>query len=418
MESAFPKLIIASILILFIVFLYKPNRLSMLYIFFRPLVQPFATKGLPLIGHIPVTAPLPIYIILYTVTACIFNKRFTFLPPNIIALYFFLLFSSFSFLNSMDTVVSIGHLLKFFTAISLYILVYNAINSIENAKNVLKAICISTILPMLYGFYQYVTKTGGGDEYFGGVSRVSSFLGGWNEYGIFLCLAMCAAMIVIFHEQIRIKKLFYISLLILMVISSVLALNRGSWITFSAALSLAYFPYRKKIKLRWFFIAGFFIFIFFADVIADRFFELSTTTSWGMSQNTFTGRIEFWKKLSTLLGDHPFVGYGLGTSRIVATKFFNSTHVPHNDYLSLALETGFLGVIFYLFFLIKEFVNNVKVSFLKENWKINYPIFVMFFYWTTLSLTQNMIYNVIVFPIFMTILAAGRKWNKILHENQ
>jgi hypothetical protein len=72
-----------------------------------------------------------------------------------------------------------------------------------------------------------------------------------------------------------------------------------------------------------------------------------------------------------------------------------------------------VGALLYIIFLLRELFFNIKLLFDKRNWFINYPMLAAVIYWIMLSTTQNIIYNVAIFPMFMALIAVSRKWNEL-----
>jgi O-antigen ligase len=209
----------------------------------------------------------------------------------------------------------------------------------------------------------------------------------------------------------RSQRIFLILIIASLAVSMLLSRNRGQWIALTTGLFFAYTGYMNKLKIRWFVIAGALIGIIFSGMIIERFSELEEENQWGHSKNTFENRQENWKTAVSIVPNHFFTGHGIGTSKMVWEKEFGREHVPHNDYLRLVLETGIFGLSFYLLFLFTVLVKNVMLISDKTNWFINYPSLALIIYWMLHSAFQNIIYNVIVFPIFMALVALAAKWN-------
>ncbi|MFV9644336.1 MAG: O-antigen ligase family protein [Desulfobacterales bacterium] len=315
-------------------------------------------------------------------------------------------------MNTSDYIVSMAHVLKIATAVFMYLLIYNGIQTNSDARKVLYSIVIATIIPMLIGYYQFFTLTGG-TGVMGILNRVKGTLVMANEYGIFLSIGLCAALMLLLQENGRFRRVFLICSAVSIAISSILALNRGTWIALTASFLFAYPFYRTKVKAKWFFIVGLIMAIFFSGIILERFMQLGETMPWGGTQNTFSRRIDMWKTISSLLHVHPVAGFGIGTSNLVTSKFFRIDNVPHNDYLRLLLEIGIPGVLLYILFLAKELYRNIRLPFDKKYWVINFPTLVMVTYWIIMSSVQNIIYDVINFPLFLTLLAVSRRWNEM-----
>lgn len=403
-----PKIVVLFLASILIFLSTSPLSLIRAYIFFRPLVQPFANQHLTLFGSIPINTPLPLIVIFYSFLGCIFRKDFSIIVPKVIPLYLLLYWSIFSLYNTKFYLASIGFIFKILTAVSVYLFVYNAIQSTEDIKNMLKTICAICFVSIIWSFYQFIFRKG--KIWFDGIVRIHSFLVGANEYGIFLSLCLIATllMIMIFDS----KNKFYKFLFIMIIIASILALNRGSWIAMSSALILGYFFFHNKIKFRYIIGPILIVFIVFSPIIILRFSEWSE----GTPGNTFLARINMYKIILKLIPYHPFIGFGIGTADLLFQDLFGIRAWPHNDYLRLALEIG-IGVIFYVYFLF-----SVLFLFLKnryKNWKFNFCFVVLLLYWIIISIPQNIINDVINFPLFMALVACGVKYiNLIATENK
>jgi len=393
---------------------FSPLKFSMFYILFRPLVQPFATEHYTLLTSIPLTGVFPIIVILYSFVTCSFRKDYTLMVPNAIFLYILIFFSSLSFLYTISYTDSIFQLLKIITALALYNLVYNAIKSTKDAKMILLSIVLTSIIPMFTGYYQFFTKTGH-ETYFGTAGRATGGFGFANMFGIFLALCFSAVLMLLFQEKGKFKRICLISILSSIIISSLIALNRGSWIAISASILFSIPFYKKKIHVRWFVIGAVLIGIFFSGLIVERFVALEEIKH-GASQNTFKGRINMWENIIKLIPQQPITGFGIGNSRQIFEKFYGERHVPHNDYLMLLLEIGFVGALLYILFLCLELFQYLKLRSEQKLWFINFPTLMVIFYWIIISSTQNIIHNVTTFPIFLTIIATAKRWNEISHK--
>jgi hypothetical protein len=82
------------------------------------------------------------------------------LVPNFLPLYILIFVGSLSFINSPSLSISIAHLIRLISWISLGVIVYNAISHRKDVVKVLAAISYSSIVPMIFGYYQYFLKRG------------------------------------------------------------------------------------------------------------------------------------------------------------------------------------------------------------------------------------------------------------------
>ena len=406
----FIKIISILIMIIMGICAFHPLYFALFYNFFRPIVQPWAINHYALFPGGQITALFSLLFIAITMFLVILKKEYKLFPPNVLPLYLLLYFSICSFLNSTDIILSIANILKIFTGVAMYVLTYNAVKSPEDAKKVLWGLQISTIIPMLYGYYQYFTGTGssyGGDI----ANRVGSFFHQPNAMGEFICINLCASFLLLFIEKTRWKRIALFIIIGSMLVSLLLSLHRGSWIALSTAFIIAYFPFFKKVKLRWYLISGLLIVITAMPIIINRFNQLSQINQWGQSRNTFSGRVDFWKILLKMVPEHPFVGYGIG----ITEKMFPT--IPHNDFIRLLFETGVFGVFFYIIYIFVEWFHNIVNIKKKECWYIYYSALVCTTYWIIISFAQNLIFSVSILPVFMMFLGVTRKYPFIDKKN-
>ena len=412
-----PKLVTAVIILVMMGLALSPLNFGVFYILFRPLVQQWALEQYTLFAGLPLTALFAIIVITYSIALCLVRRDFRILTPNSTPLYVLLLFSVLSFMNSLNPVQSITHFLKILTAVAFYNLIYNAIKNISDAKRVAFALVLSSILPMLIGYFQFFFEAG--RRGLGGVAnRVAGTLGMANAYGIFLALCFCAGLILLLQKEIAGRRKILIVILSSIIVSTVIALNRGTWIALAAALFFSYFSYRQFIKARWIVIPFVVISLVFSGMIIQRFLQLEETEHW-QKTNTLKSRFEFWQATMRLVPEHPVAGHGLGTAKIVSAQYFRVAAVPHNDYVRLLLEIGLPGLLFYILFLLRELYRNVRLVFYPKNWAVNFPVLVCVTYWLIISSVQNIVYHQVNFPLFLALIAISRRWNELSGaENQ
>ena len=76
------------------------------------------------------------------------------------------------------------------------------------------------------------------------------------------------------------------------------------------------------------------------------------------------GRVGFWKEAVSMIKDYPLLGVGLNAYSEVAPRYkVNWGGYPHNCYLHMAVEIGFLGLLFFLWILGRIF--RMALKFLK-----------------------------------------------------
>lgn len=364
--------------------LLKPARALSAYIITRPMIQPFIFLQHTVLG-IPYAyiwgGMLPV---LYLVNLTL--RRWVLVCHKMIPLFIILFLSAFSMAVSIDAVASVAGIVKIIAAIAAYGVAYNIVKDTESAENIIKAIVISSIVPLLFGFYQSIT--GEYDQLWESVTqRTNSVFGVGNGYGIYLSITMCALMILLLQKGMSKKtRLVYLAIFAGMAASQVLALNRGTWIALSGAIAVAIIPYRRKIKLRWFVAGGVLIAVFFSGTIIERF--TVTTYRWdGTEADTFGDRINYWQQLLPQVMERPLLGHGIGT-----TGEIEGSRPPHNDYIRFAMDIGIPGALVYMYFLLSLalfYFRRIKYRRGNELWRYNFSMLVLTIYFIVISSTQN-----------------------------
>ena len=416
----YAQIITALVTIAMLVCLFSPIAISIIYLFIRPLVQPLSVMNFTIGNGIPLTSIFSFVLIASIFINIFFRNKYIKINTRLIPLYLLLLLSTLSFLHTPQFFISIGGVVKLMTAISLYGLIYLAIRQETDVRTILIAYVLCSILPMVYGYYQYFTCTGHAWKgAFYASKRIDSVLMEWNAYGEFLCINL-AACIMLFKQNNNslLFRNFLILLMTSMIISLILSLNRGSWICMSVGIVIGIFSFRSRVKLRKIIIIGILISFVFGSVILQRFNELNEVNSIGMSHNTFEGRIEGWKLLIPLILNHPIVGNGADVSLEITRSKLGVSFAPHNDYLRMALEIGIPGAILYILFLAKEVLFAWRQRKNENTWSTNLGMFIITMYFFLLSIFQNIYTNMVVFPMFMGLLAVGHKYNYLKKNKQ
>jgi O-antigen ligase len=307
----------------------------------------------------------------------------------------------------MSYMLSFAHIIKLITSISVFILAYNGVRQAKDMLTILYALTFSALIPLMYGFHQFFNR----EIYsyhlhkFVQSTRIDSIMGVANEYGVFLVVSLIASICLYLVKKHKIL-LIYSSLIIIQI---VLSLNRGTWIALLFAVMVASVFYRRKIKL-WILVPVLVIvFLCFSSIFIERFSSLTKKDQYGQSQNTFSGRIEYWNKLIPLIVGKPFIGHGFGVADLVAGEKLKVRNVPHNDYLRLALEAGIPAFLLYFMFLIMELIRSIRLAMQETNWQLNLSVFILVVYFITISLVQNIFYNMIIPAMVFSFISMSHR---------
>lgn len=397
------KLITVAVSLSMFGFAVSPLSFAGYYIVLRPLVQPFGTLKYTMGGGIPLTSIFSILLIIFAFFNSLRNLK-RLVPGNILLLYMFCFFAIISLADSPSVVISFGHMLKILTAVAMYLLIYNNIDTIKDVRKILTCYLLSAVIPLMFGFYQYITKTAHAWENGLGGTRIDSVLGQPNAYGEYLAVLICVLIVCFFYKKLNYNKWVLIMFSLAVTVSFVLSLNRGSWIALFTGALFATVWYKRHVK-PFLIIAGIAVFILITSpILIERFIELTQKTEFG-SKNTLLSRVNYWDNMFNLLMERPFLGYGLGTAG--TTSLVN--YVPHNDYLRLAFETGIPTAFLYIMFLFKEFLDHIRRVKTKIFGIIHYSVFVLLVYFIVLSFFQNIVYNQVVFPMVLGLFAMSAR---------
>lgn len=167
------------------------------------------------------------------------------------------------------------------------------------------------------------------------------------------------------HISSQLILLFAISL---MAISLILSQSRGAIFSFGASILFFYtvLSRNKKSKsIKWLLGLFFMIIILYSlwiglDPVIEKF---------SVSEEDLPKRTYIWKDSADLIKDFPLLGTGLGNFSLAYTMYKNEAYWArlfnhaHNDYIELAVETGFIGLILVLWAIIafyKSALANLK----------------------------------------------------------
>jgi len=84
--------------------------------------------------------------------------------------------------------------------------------------------------------------------------------------------------------------------------------------------------------------------VFFVKPFYDRFFTGDTQLKVGGVSINVSGRARVWDAVIESAWQKPYLGHGLGSSQAVTEQFFENISHPHNDYLRVWHDLGFVGL--------------------------------------------------------------------------
>lgn len=404
-------MLLAAICVTAVAFsIFRPTRVLAIYAFTRPIIQPFILLQYKLFG-IPYSYIWALFLpVAYA--ANFISGKWKLICYKSTPLFIILVIALLSTAVSIDLAASIEGTIKLLSGFLAFGMAYNSVKSMRQANSIVSSIVLCSVLPMLFGYYQVVTGDFG-QIHTAEVQRVNSVFGVGNAYGIFLSITICASFMLVLNPELdRRAKFVVLGLLASMVVSQVLALNRGTWLALTCAIMLALIPYRDKVKVRWFVAGGIIIAIVFSGIIVKRFTE-TTYRYDGQVKDTLGSRVETWEVLIPQILDRPFLGHGPGTTEESNEGNRDVRLAPHNDYVRLAMDIGLLGSAVYIYFLVSLplFYLRRRTVFSGQMWRFNFAMAVLSTYFVVISMTQNIVYNFTNFGLFLILNGVVIKLN-------
>lgn len=235
---------------------------------------------------------------------------------------------------------------------------------------VVLAIFITGIIASLVNLFLFISDPN---------TRAGGALLNANALGSYLLFSVPLGLVLTLGEQkLKTKYLFGIGT-VLILISFLLTFSYTGWVSFILPLVIILVVYRKNLfsKKGILIIAGLII-ILLAMAVGVRYYStrdfgqaiaLQKTISGSSFSYSFHQRWNFIKSTSHMFIDNPIKGWGLATYQQVYPRYALSVleqpRYAHNYYLQIAAETGFIGIISLLGFVIVLLINAWRV--VKDN---------------------------------------------------
>lgn len=200
----------------------------------------------------------------------------------------------------------------------------------------------------------------------GGVSRIGGTLISANAAGSYLSLLLAPAFSIMLTKLKRPYKWLGLIAFICGMIALILTGSRGAWLAlFISFLIFGIVSFRRGwLDLRIVVIGaviGILIGLVFFSPIYERIF--------GYDAGAAAGRIPQNQVAFQIIKDHPFFGVGANNYPVIQQRYLaldpNNTvfrYAVHNKYLLVWAETGFLGLLFFILFLISTLRQGFKIS--------------------------------------------------------
>ena len=188
------------------------------------------------------------------------------------------------------------------------------------------------------------------------------------EYGLMtaemigvLLLGSCYAA---FYACGSLRHIYYYLAMLAMMLAS---LTRGPIVAMLSCLPLTPAPLKMRKRIALCLCLAFCAIVLFnTDRIQQRMFysgsgELSDLY-WGNPDLATSGRSVMWDILWRGVKDAPLLGHGLNSHRVLLILSGMLTYAPHNDWLKITYDMGFVGSGLYFFIMLWQMAGLVKIA--------------------------------------------------------
>lgn len=264
--------------------------------------------------------------------------------PLSFPLFTILLWGSFSLIISIDPSATARDLIRVLDLLILFALAFFSIKKKGDARIMLSAFFVSSVVPVLVGLYQFVFGIGFQDESVS-IPRIFGTFSHPNIFSLYLfsLIAICTLFLTAFCRTPA-EKLVVKSLGVLYAAMLFFTYTRIAWaILFIFLLILSVFKFRKLLFPLLIVPAAAVIFITpFQDRLLDSFRSSpDSSVSW---------RIGLWQDATraTVLQGDALLGNGMNTFSLVSENIRGMSrgpsNDPHNDFVKFFVEGGVLGL--------------------------------------------------------------------------
>ncbi len=255
-------------------------------------------------------------------------------------LFFLLCVVSTALLPKQYLMDSLTVTLRLATALSIFAVLLFKLDSIAKTKWLVGAILGAQIFPTISHLLVRAGRTG--------LSFTSETLRA-GDSGVGISMATMTTICVVFLLEAKSNRgrLLWGLLTALFGAALFFSFGRAAWIAFLVAVALI-----GVVRHKWVLIVAPLVLVLSIVLIpgfAERFSDINASALAGSGSSTLAGRVRTWDGAMILFQQHPVFGVGIGAGAAkVAELLHDRVVMMHNDYLSVLLETGLVGMALFL----------------------------------------------------------------------
>ncbi len=256
--------------------------------------------------------------------------------------------ATLSAIGSIALGQSIIDLSRIFSAVMMFFVLDRLIETTAQMRRVVYAVVLSAVLPALVG----LAGAAGLVDVFeskGEFARLTSTFGQSNGFGRYLMIVLVMALAIRRHPRGTWSVAHY-ALLLVGGYCLLLTYTRSAWIaTLIGVVVVGRLVDRRVLGAL---AVGALLLVPLAPSVVGRFSDLGTTEvdveSNTEEANSLLWRVSYWQEVLPLANDNPVTGIGLAATGTQTDE----GKLPHNDFVRAYVETGLLGLLAYLAFMV------------------------------------------------------------------
>lgn len=352
---------------------------------------------------------LGVAIALLGIMVLILKREFLLRYPLNASFLILFLWGGTTLLYSLYLLTSLQELLRLFDLFALGFLAYATVNETKDFKHLLESFFLSSILPILFGLYQYVMHIGLSDENVS-VLRIFGTFSHPNVYSLYLfTLIVFAGLYLLLFAESGLKRLIVLGLLGIFSSMLLLTFARVAWVAlFVFTFLLALFRYRLLLF-------PLFLFPFVLYVFSPTFQARVVESFQADPDSSLVWRQTLWHDVTrhSIQEDRLLLGSGMDTFPKVSESVRGTNqgpNDPHNDFVKFFVEGGLVGLgIFLLYLFSLGYLLIKKYRQARPGSALRLAFGIMFIFFLTLelsALTDNIFKNTPVQWLFFTAFGA------------
>lgn len=399
-----------SLCLLFVMVFYLNPKVGLLFlILIRPSLDYFTSYPVLIIEKtaLNLSSLLAILSVIFGIFIGYKNRETLKKLPLSGPIFFFLALLFFSIFYSAYSKESLAEIVRLTSVFSLYFLGFCLIKNKKDLHQLITVIASSFIVPAILAVSQYWRGAGMTivtEEIY---NRIHGTFAHPNLFAYYLVFVLSLILFMIVKKSPNFQNTpFFAAIFLFLVALLALSFTRGAWLAFLIMIFIA-----GALRYREFLLASAFVFVFvyFAvEPIRLRIDNLITSDPTSSVQ----WRLELWKDIDEYAKESPLVGHGAGTAKELildkrGARFGSSD--PHNDYLKLWLENGWLGLFSYIAVIATLLFNLARNFWLAKDdyWKDLFLIVMSFSASLfVMSFADNILRNTALMWSFWTLIGA------------